>query len=103
MLREEIDTVSSESFLYNRVVSIQLNTRDEFGRFLDPIEGQFVGEAYDDYFVLNDRQISWSDIRHIRIKKEKKWFDIDYFSDSRNPSNVNLKKEDNIDGSVAKF
>ena len=49
MNREEIDVILSESFLYHKPVSIQLNTKDEFGRLLDPIEGLFVGEAYEDY------------------------------------------------------
>lgn len=71
MNREEIDVILSESFLYHKPVSIQLNTKDEFGRLLDPIEGLFVGEAYEDYFVINDQQIFWPDVRHIEIKRNK--------------------------------
>lgn len=100
MNREEIDVILSESFLYHKPVSIQLNTKDEFGRFLDPLEGQFLGEAYDDYFVLNDQQIFWPDVRHIEIKKEKKWFNIDYFSDSDSSSNSKIKKESKIENEI---
>lgn len=100
MNREEIDVILSESFLYHKPVSIQLNTKDEFGRFLDPLEGQFLGEAYDDYFVLNDQQIYWTDVRHIEIKKEKKWFNIDYFSDSDSSSNSKIKKESKIENEI---
>ncbi|OTO90130.1 hypothetical protein A5852_003471 [Enterococcus faecium] len=100
MTREEIDAILSESFLYNKAVSIQLNTRDEFGRFLDPIEGQFVGEAYEDYFVLNDQLIFWPDVRHIEIKKEKKWFNIDYFSNSDSSNNSKIQKESKIENEI---
>ncbi|QCT93602.1 hypothetical protein [Enterococcus sp. M190262] len=93
MNREEIDVILSESFLYHKPVSIQLNTKDEFGRLLDPIEGLFVGEAYEDYFVINDQQIFWTDVRHVEIKKEKKWFDIDYFRNKSSPSKIEEKKK----------
>ena len=33
MNREEIDAILSESFLYHKPISLQLNTKDEFGRF----------------------------------------------------------------------
>ncbi|WP_242386945.1 hypothetical protein [Enterococcus gallinarum] len=99
MNREEIDVILSESFLYHKLVSIQLNTKDEFGRFLDPLVGLFLGEAYDDYFVINDQQIFWSDVRHIEIKKEQKWFDIDYFRNKGSPSIVEEKNKE-IDSEV---
>ncbi|WP_181055195.1 hypothetical protein [Enterococcus mundtii] len=79
MNRAEIDVILSELFLYHKPVSIQLNTKDEFDRFLDPLEGLFLGEAYEDYFSINDQQIFSPDVRHIEMKKEQKWFDIDYF------------------------
>lgn len=93
MNREEIDVILSESFLYHKPVSIQLNTKDEFGRLLDPIEGLFVGEAYEDYFVINDQQIFWPDVRHIEIKKEQKWFDIDYFRNKGSPGKIEEKNK----------
>lgn len=100
MNREEIDVILSESFLYHKPISIQLNTKDEFGRFLDPLEGQFLGEAYDDYFVLNDQQIFWPDVRHIEIKKEKKWFNINYFSNSDSSNNSKIQKKSKIEGEI---
>lgn len=93
MTREEIDAILSESFLYHKPVSIQLNTKDEFGRFLDPIEGLFIGEAYEDYFVISDRPIFWTDVRHVEIKQEKKWFDIDYFRNKGSPGKIEEKKK----------
>lgn len=93
MTREEIDAILSESFLYRKPISLQLNTKDEFGRFLDPIQGQFLGEAYEDYFVLNEQLIYWTDVRHISIKKEEKWFKVDYFQDEDSIRNKQKKKE----------
>ena len=96
MTREEIDAILSESFLYRKPISLQLNTKDEFGRFLDPIQGQFLGEAYEDYFVLNEQLIYWTDVRHISIKKEEKWFKVDYFQDEdsiRNKQEGKTEKE----------
>ena len=93
MTREEIDAILSESFLYRKPISLQLNTKDEFGRFLDPVQGQFLGEAYEDYFVLNEQLIYWTDVRHISIKKEEKWFKVDYFQDEDSIRNKQKKKE----------
>lgn len=83
MTQEEIDAVLSESFLYYKTVVIQLNLRDEFGRLLDNVEGQFKGEAYEDYFVIDDLTIFWEDVRHVEIKKEEKWFKIDMFESQK--------------------
>lgn len=96
MNREEIDTILLESFLY----PLQLNTKDEFGRFLDPVEGQFLGEAYEDYFVLNEQAIYWTDVRHISIKEDEKWFKVDYFQDEEAIRNKQIKKERNIEEEI---
>ena len=79
MDREAIDLVLSESFLQTKELLIQLHQRDEFGRLLDPLIGTFQGEAYEDYFVFNDKLIQWEDVRHARLTDNKKWFDIDFF------------------------
>lgn len=79
MNREEIDTILSESFLYHKPITLQLNTKDEFGRFLDPVEGQFLGEAYEDYFVLNEQAIYWTDVRHVSLKGSVAKFPISSF------------------------
>ena len=100
MNREEIDTILLESFLYHKPITLQLNTKDEFGRFLDPVEGQFLGEAYEDYFVLNEQAIYWTDVRHISIKEDEKWFKIDYFQDEEAIRNKQIKKERNIEEEI---
>lgn len=100
MNREEIDTILLESFLYHKPITLQLNTKDEFGRFLDPVEGQFLGEAYEDYFVLNEQAIYWTDVRHVSIKKEEKWFKVDYFQDGKSSRNKQNKKESKIEKEI---
>ncbi|RSL37131.1 hypothetical protein [Enterococcus durans] len=82
MSREEIDAVLLESFLYHKKITLQRNTKDEFGRYLENIEGTFTGEAYDDYLVLEDTKIYWSDIRHIEKKEEEKWFTVAFSDDA---------------------
>ena len=91
MSREEIDEVLSESFLKHKEVSLQLNTLDEFGRLVDNRSGFFIGESYHDYFVLNDQIILWEDVRHIEIKQEKKWSDVDIFEDKKKKSAIEKK------------
>ncbi|MCJ2168941.1 hypothetical protein [Enterococcus durans] len=82
MSREEIDAVLLESFLYHKKITLQRNTKDEFGRYLENIEGTFTGEAYDDYLVLEDTKIYWSDIRNIEKKEEEKWFTVAFSDDA---------------------
>lgn len=94
MNREEIDAILSESFLYHKKVSIQLNTRDQFGRLLDNLEGFFIGEAYTDYFILENKLIFWADVRHIEIKKEEKWFAIDYFQKKQQKTEEKVLSEE---------
>lgn len=90
---EEIDAVLSESYLYHKQVEIQLNLKDQYGRLLDNISGSFIGESYEDYFVLDDQPILWEDVRHIEIKKDKKWFNIEMFTTQESP----IKKETTSD------
>ena len=95
MSREEIDAVLLESFLYHKKITLQRNTKDEFGRYLENIEGIFSGEAYDDYLVLEDTKIYWSDIRHIEKKEEEKWFTVT-FSDDVSTRQPSLHSKQNI-------
>lgn len=83
MDREEVDAILSESFLYYKTVVIQLNLKDGFGRYLDNLEGQFLGEAYEDYFVLEDSKIYWEDVRHVEIKQDTKWFNFNMFEEKK--------------------
>ena len=67
---------------------------------MDPVEGQFLGEAYEDYFVLNEQAIYWTDVRHISIKEDEKWFKVDYFQDEEAIRNKQIKKERNIEEEI---
>lgn len=97
MTREKVDIVLSESFLKHKEIAIQLNIVDEFGRLLDEIFGYFLGEAYQDYFVLNHQIIYWEDVRHIRIVSTEKWFDIDIFESPKDKSKDEKKSEQKIE------
>lgn len=78
-----IDAILSESFLSNKEVIVQLNLLDEFGRLLDELTGYFKGEAYQDYFVFNDRVIYWEDVRHVVINETSKRFETDMFAEDK--------------------
>ena len=67
---------------------------------MDPVEGQFLGEAYEDYFVLNEQAINWTDVRHVSIKKEEKWFNVDYFQDRESSRNKQKKKASKIEKEI---
>ena len=95
MSREEIDAVLLESFFTIKKITLQRNTKDEFDRYLENIEGTFTGEAYDDYLVLEDMKIYWSDIRHIEKKEEEKWF-TGAFSDDVSTRQPSLHSKQNI-------
>lgn len=94
MSREEIDIVLSESFLKHKEVTIQLNIVDQFGRLIDNKSGHFIGESYQDYFVLNDEIIYWEDVRHVEIKQEKKWSEINMFEDKNKQHSIKQKPPD---------
>ena len=83
MTREQIDIVLYDSYLKHQEISLQLNFLDEFGRLVDSIKGYFQGEAYADYFVINDQKILWEDVRNIEIVEFKKWSEIDEFDQSK--------------------
>ena len=74
MTLQENDSILTEAFLSRKAVIIQLNLKDEFGRLLDEVEGHFIGEAYEDYFMIDHQPILWEDVRYIELKETKKWF-----------------------------
>ncbi|EFF24165.1 hypothetical protein EfmE1636_0675 [Enterococcus faecium E1636] len=41
---------------------------------MDEVEGHFIGEAYEDYFMIDHQPILWEDVRYIELKETKKWF-----------------------------
>ncbi|MGX7029769.1 hypothetical protein ACWN8B_00090 [Vagococcus zengguangii] len=83
MSREDIDEVLSFSYIKNQPVEVQLNERDEFGRFTEPFIGRFKGEAYVDYVVIEKADgptpYNWEDIRHVAIKEVDKLSKVELF------------------------
>lgn len=88
MSQEEIDLLLVESFTYSKEVEIQLNSRDGFGRLVDNVTGFFLGEVSDDYLIIDNQKIFWEDIRHINIKNQKKWFEVDVFTNDSQKKEV---------------
>lgn len=86
MTRDEVDIILSESFLKHKEITIQLNIVDEFGRLVDEQVGYFSGEAYQDYFVLNEKIIPWEDVRHVEIIQSEKWHKVDLFNQPKSRS-----------------
>lgn len=79
MEQAEIETLLSEAFLYSKEVEIQLNLKDIYGNLLDSITGSFHGEAYEEYFVMENQKIYWEDVRHISVHSNEKWFHTEMF------------------------
>lgn len=66
MARQEIDAVLQYAFLKSKKVSIQLNTRDDFGNLMDSIVGSFTGFADETYLTIDNHEIEWDMIRNIK-------------------------------------
>lgn len=67
MDRKDQDQILQLAFLKSKLVSVQLDHRDENGHLFDSIEGPFVGMADQDYLYINDHALAWDSIRNIRI------------------------------------
>ncbi|MGX6962198.1 hypothetical protein [Vagococcus xieshaowenii] len=67
MSPNEIDDVLIKAYLKNKRVAVYLNARDQLGRFVEPVEGQFKGEYYTDYFVIEERAFMWEDVRYVEL------------------------------------
>ena len=74
MTRQEIDQVLQQAFFSAQPIEIQLQIKDEFGRFQDLYSGIFNGFADEDGFEVEGKFFLWEDIRHVKIKNNSKWF-----------------------------
>ncbi|MFD1901345.1 hypothetical protein [Enterococcus termitis] len=91
--RKDISRLRQQDLLYiekclevsinqNKVLEIQLNSRDHLGRVRDHVIGTFRGFADLDTIIINttkegeqyDQYIDFTDIRHIIIHNYNKWF-----------------------------
>ncbi|WP_280738167.1 MULTISPECIES: hypothetical protein [unclassified Enterococcus] len=75
MSEEEISDVLQEAMENNVLLSIQLNTRDEFGRQTESIIGKFNGQKNDE-ILIDSTWYFISDIRNIHFVENWKWSKI---------------------------
>lgn len=76
-----IERCLERSIKQNKVLEIQLNTRDHLGRVKDHVVGTFRGFADLNTVVINtteganqyDQYIDFNDIRHVIVRKFTKW------------------------------
>lgn len=76
-MQEEIEYYLERSMKYNKILSIQLNSLNEFGNTKQHIIGVFRGFVDQETLMINDKYIEFSDIRHIQMKKFQKWSDTE--------------------------
>lgn len=69
----QIEHLLSRSIKQNKVLEIQLNSVDEYERVKPSIRGVFRGMAEFDIVLIDEYQIDFYDIRHIRIHDFYKW------------------------------
>jgi len=71
--REQIEAYLTRSIRYNKLLEIQLNTLDAYGRVQPHIWAVFRGETEDGHLLLGDFTIDSGDIRHIQWVDFQKW------------------------------
>ncbi len=90
----EIDTALAESIQKNRLVSIQLNQKDRFGRQSESIVGQFRGYLADNKLLIDTQWILLESIRNVHILYEQKWSEIHVFTaDTKEKNELNSTRE----------
>ena len=83
----EIDIALAESIQKNRLVSIQLNQKDRFGRQTESIVGHFTGYLTDNKLLIDNEWILAESIRNVRILHDEKWSKTHVFSADRKENN----------------
>ncbi|MGL9923184.1 hypothetical protein [Enterococcus sp. DIV1758] len=73
----QIEYLLDRSIKQNKVLEIQLNSLDEYGRVKPHVFGVFRGMAEFDVVLLGDFQIDFYDIRYIKIHNFLKWSAVD--------------------------
>lgn len=69
----QIEYLLDRSIKQNKVLEIQLNSLDEYGRVKPHVFGVFRGMAEFDVVLIGDFQIDFYDIRYIKIHNFLKW------------------------------
>ena len=91
----EIDTALAESIQKNRLVSIQLNQKDRFGRQTESIVGHFRGYLAENKLLIDTDWILLESIRNVHILHEEKWSNVHVFT-------ADIKEKDGLN-STRKF
>ena len=72
----EIDTALAESIQKKRLISVQLNQKDRFGRQTESIVGHFRGYLAENKLLIDTEWILLDSIRNVHILHEQKWSEI---------------------------
>lgn len=68
-----IEYCLERSIKYNKILEVQLNSLDQFGRVKESIWGNFRGFLDLDVLLIGDQYIDYADIRYIKIHDFRKW------------------------------
>ena len=79
----EIDTALAESIQKNRLVSIQLNQKDRFGRQSESIVGHFRGYLSENKILIDTEWVLLDSIRNVHILHDEKWSKIRVFTKNK--------------------
>ena len=75
--QQEIAYYLERSMKHNKVLSVQLNSLDVFGRTIPDITGVFRGFIDLETLLINEHPVALEEIRHIKMKDFQKWSDVD--------------------------
>ncbi|MDA9470591.1 hypothetical protein [Enterococcus sp. 5H] len=78
---EEIEYLLDQALKYNKLVDIQLNSLDQFGRVKPHVRGAFGGFLDMDTVKIDGHCIDYGEIRHISAVDFVKWSDMDKAED----------------------
>lgn len=77
MATEEIDYYLEGSIKYNKVLEIQLNSKDVFGRMKPLVVGNFRGIIEENKVLIGETIVDYEDIRFIIQHDYQKWSVLD--------------------------
>ncbi|MGX7198921.1 hypothetical protein ACWOEH_03475 [Enterococcus nangangensis] len=76
MAPEEIDALLQLAFQTCQPLLVYCNTKDEFGRFVEPFVGYFYGEATAEKVKIAERWLPFATIRALKLLPKEKWFHL---------------------------
>ncbi|MDA9472035.1 hypothetical protein [Enterococcus sp. 5H] len=88
---ELIDFLLDQSMKYDKLLDVQLNESDEFGRVKPHVRGVCSGFLDRDTVIIGETYIDYTDIRHVSAVDFVKWSDMDIIDDPFN--GIEIPKE----------